>query len=97
MPKGSVEKKRILNMDKNRLTTVCTLLFQAMKLDLDYKDEKISSLTKELEDLNTGGATDEEVAAIKRQKHELELRLKDQVSAILYHGAFGSYEQLNLK
>ena len=50
-----------------------------MKLDLDYKDEKISSLTKELEDLNTGGATDEEVAAIKRQKHELELRLKDQV------------------
>ena len=50
-----------------------------MKLDLDYKDEKISSLTKELEDLNTGGATDEEIAAVKRQKHELELRLKDQV------------------
>ena len=50
-----------------------------MKLDLDYKDEKITSLKKELEDLNTGGATDEEVSAIKRQKHELELRLKDQV------------------
>ena len=50
-----------------------------MKLDLDYKDEKISSLTKELEDLNTGGATEEEIAAVKRQKHELELRLKDQV------------------
>jgi hypothetical protein len=53
--------------------------FQAMKLDLDYKDEKISALTKELEDFNTGGATDEEVSTMKRQKHDLEMRLKDQV------------------
>ena len=45
-------------------------------------------MTKELEDLNTGGATDEEVAAIKRQKHELELRLKDQV------GSVGTMERL---
>ena len=50
-----------------------------MKLDLEYKDEKISSLTKDLDDFNAGGATDEEVAAMKRQKHDLELRLKDQV------------------
>eukprot|EP00094_Tigriopus_californicus_P002506 TCALIF_02423-PA protein Name:"Similar to MYO18A Unconventional myosin-XVIIIa (Homo sapiens)" AED:0.14 eAED:0.20 QI:0/0.4/0.5/0.66/1/1/6/0/511 len=32
----------------------------AMKLDLDYKDEKISALSKELEDLHSGGTTDEE-------------------------------------
>ena len=50
-----------------------------MKLDLEYKDEKISALNKELEELNAGGATDEEVAALKRQKHDLEIRLKDQV------------------
>ena len=70
-----------MNADRRRLSDdrFSHSSFQAMKLDLDYKDEKISSLTKELEDLNTGGATDEEVAAIKRQKHELELRLKDQV------------------
>ena len=61
---------------------LCPSSFQAMKLDLDYKDEKISSLTKELEDLNTSGATDEEIAAVKRQKHELELRLKDQVGTV---------------
>ena len=81
---------RLLNVDKNRLNDdrLCLSSFQAMKLDLDYKDEKISSLTKELEDLNTGGATDEEVAAIKRQKHELELRLKDQV------GSVGTMERL---
>ena len=80
----------MLNVDKNRLNDdrLCLSSFQAMKLDLDYKDEKISSLTKELEDLNTGGATDEEVAAIKRQKHELELRLKDQV------GSVGTMERL---
>ena len=54
-----------------------------MKLDLDYKDEKISSLNKEIDELNVGGgATDEEVQALKRQKQDLEMRLKDQVSLI---------------
>ena len=52
--------------------------FQSLKLDLDFKDEKISSLNKELEDLQTGGASEEEVANLKRQKHELEMRLKEQ-------------------
>jgi len=51
---------------------------QAMKLDLDYKEEKINSLNKEIEDLQHGGATDEEVAGLKRQKADLEGRLKDQ-------------------
>ena len=55
-----------------------------MKLDLDFKDEKISSLNKELEDLNTGGASEEEVATLKRQKHELEMRLKEEVSSGLF-------------
>ena len=49
-------------------------------MDLDFKDEKISSLNKELEDLNTGGASEEEVATLKRQKHELEMRLKEEAS-----------------
>ena len=79
---------------------LCPSSFQAMKLDLDYKDEKISSLTKELEDLNTGGATDEEIAAVKRQKHELELRLKDQVgtgeSQLLNTSYFVTKNDLNI-
>ena len=50
-----------------------------MKLDLDFKDDKISSLNKELEDLQTGGASEEEVTSLKRQKHDLEMRLKEQV------------------
>ena len=54
---------------------------QAMKLDLEYKDEKLSALSKEVEELTVGGgATDEAVAALKRSKNELEMRLKDQVS-----------------
>ena len=55
-----------------------SFFFQSLKLDLDFKDEKISSLNKELEDLQTGGASEEEVANLKRQKHELEMRLKEQ-------------------
>lgn len=53
-----------------------------MKLDLDYKDEKISALSKELEDLHSGGTTDEEVSSLKRQKNDLEKRLKDQVRRV---------------
>ena len=50
-----------------------------MKLDLEYKEEKINSLTKEIEDLSgAGGATEEEVSILKRQKQDLENRLKDQ-------------------
>ncbi len=49
-----------------------------MKIDLEYKDEKISSLNKEIEELSNGGASEEEVTILKHQKHDLELRLKDQ-------------------
>ena len=50
-----------------------------MKLDLDFKDEKIGALNKELEELQVGGgASEEEVSSLKRQKHDLEMRLKDQ-------------------
>ena len=56
-----------------------SIFFQALKLDLEYKDEKINALNKELEELHSGGATDEEVSSLKRSKHDLEMRLKDQV------------------
>lgn len=49
-----------------------------MKLDLEYKDEKINSLNKEIEELSSGGANEEEVTILKRQKADLENRLKDQ-------------------
>ena len=52
-----------------------------MKLDLDFKEEKIGALNQELEELQTGGgASEEEVSSLKRQKHDLEMRLKDQVN-----------------
>merc|ERR1712083_1260362 len=38
----------------------------AMKLDLDYKEEQINSLTKEIEELNAGGSSEEEVTILKR-------------------------------
>ena len=63
-------------------TSSSFVIFQALKLDLDYKGEKISSLSKELEELQIGGgASEEELNAVKRQKNDLEMRLKDQVSA----------------
>merc|ERR1712223_2136479 len=49
---------------------------QAMKLDLDFKDEKIGALNKELEELQVGGgASEEEVSSLKREKHDLETKI----------------------
>ena len=47
-------------------------------MDLDYKEEKINSLTKEIEELSQGGASEEELASLKRQRADFENRLKDQ-------------------
>ena len=56
-----------------------------MKLDLDFKDEKIGALNKEIEELQEGGgASVEEVSTLKRQKHDLEMRLKDQVNIVIF-------------
>nr|XP_053639347.1 centrosome-associated protein CEP250-like isoform X8 [Cherax quadricarinatus] len=49
-----------------------------LKLELELKEEKISALSRELEDLSFTGKTEEEVAVLKKAKHDLELRLKDQ-------------------
>ncbi|XP_069953544.1 unconventional myosin-XVIIIa-like isoform X2 [Cherax quadricarinatus] len=51
---------------------------QTLKLELELKEEKISALSRELEDLSFTGKTEEEVAVLKKAKHDLELRLKDQ-------------------
>jgi hypothetical protein len=56
-----------------------------MKLDLDFKEEKIGALNQELEELSAGGgASEEEVSSLKRQKHDLEMRLKDQVNIFFF-------------
>ena len=54
-----------------------------MKLEVELKDEKVNSLKRELEDLTFTGKTEEEVASLKKAKHDLELRVKDQVNYII--------------
>ncbi|XP_050714034.1 unconventional myosin-XVIIIa-like isoform X11 [Eriocheir sinensis] len=49
-----------------------------LKLELELKEEKVTSLNRELEDLNFTGKAEEEVAVLKKAKHDLELRVKDQ-------------------
>ncbi|XP_042238806.1 uncharacterized protein LOC121877237 isoform X2 [Homarus americanus] len=49
-----------------------------LKLELELKEEKIASLSRELEDLSFTGKVEEEVATLKKAKHDLELRVKDQ-------------------
>jgi hypothetical protein len=51
-------------------------------MDLELKDEKLAALMKEMEDLHGVAGTDDELATLKRLKHDLELKVKDQVRLI---------------
>lgn len=51
---------------------------QSVKLELEMKDEKLQALTRELDDLTFGNKGDEEIMHLKRAKHELELKIKEQ-------------------
>merc|ERR1719412_2440495 len=80
--KSELQSKEKLQKEVDQLKSIKNSLedhIQAMKLDLDFKEEKIGALNQELEELQTGGgAFEEEVSSLKRQKHDLEMRLKDQ-------------------
>ncbi|XP_062577045.1 unconventional myosin-XVIIIa-like [Saccostrea cucullata] len=53
---------------------------QRMKVDYEEKSEKVDRLNRELMDLTLTGTkgTDQEVMALKKAKHELESKIKDQ-------------------
>merc|ERR1711981_663568 len=80
--KAELSSKDKLQKEVDQLKSIKNQLedqIQAMKLDLDFKDEKIGALNKELEELQAGGgASEEEVSSLRRQKNDLEMRLKDQ-------------------
>ncbi|XP_026820530.1 unconventional myosin-XVIIIa-like isoform X3 [Rhopalosiphum maidis] len=50
----------------------------SVKLELELKEQKVVGLNRELQELTFSGNTEEEVAALKRSKHQLESKLKDQ-------------------
>jgi len=54
------------------------MAFQACRLELEMRDEKVAALGRELEELAFGGAAEEEVAALRKAKHALERRAKEQ-------------------
>ncbi|GAB6030070.1 Myosin XVIIIA, variant 2 [Chamberlinius hualienensis] len=51
---------------------------ESVKLEMEMKNDKLAALTKELDDLTFGSKGDEEIAQLKRAKHEMELKLKEQ-------------------
>ena len=50
-----------------------------MKLDVEFKDDKIGSLSRVLDELDNTGANEGEVKNLKKQKQDLDTRLRDQV------------------
>merc|ERR1711970_933901 len=55
-----------------------TTINQAMKLDVEFKDDKIGSLSRVLDELDNAGANEGEVKNLKKQKADLDTRLRDQ-------------------
>ncbi|XP_018902237.2 unconventional myosin-XVIIIb isoform X6 [Bemisia tabaci] len=50
----------------------------AVKLELELKEQKLVNLNRELEELMFNGSTEEEVANLKKSKHQLDNKIKDQ-------------------
>jgi len=55
-----------------------TTINQAMKLDVEFKDDKIGGLSRVLDELDNTGANEGEVKNLKKQKQDLDTRLRDQ-------------------
>jgi predicted ATP-binding protein involved in virulence len=49
------------------------------------RGERLAALTKELDEMTTEGRSDADMAAIRRAKHELEMKVKDQVRISLFY------------
>lgn len=52
---------------------------QSVQLDLEMRGERLAALTKELEEMSTDGRSDADLAALRRAKSDLEMKVKDQV------------------
>ena len=46
------------------------------------KDQKLTNLNRELQEITYGGNTEEEVTKLRKTKHELENKISDQVVVI---------------
>ncbi|XP_046442459.1 unconventional myosin-XVIIIa-like isoform X2 [Daphnia pulex] len=60
----------------DKLTSEQTL--QSVQLDLEMRGERLAALTKELDEMTTEGRSDADMTALRRAKHELEMKVKDQ-------------------
>lgn len=47
------------------------------------KEQKVNSLTAELNELSFGGSTEEEIGLLKKSKHQLTNKVKEQVRIVL--------------
>ena len=52
-----------------------------MKLELELRDERVAALTKQLEELSVSSQGDQEITQLKKIKHELQNKNKEQVSS----------------
>ncbi|KAL9871627.1 myosin heavy chain-like isoform 5-T5 [Glossina fuscipes fuscipes] len=75
------QAKERLSREKDILIAEKFTLEQSLadtRLELDLKEEKLSSLQRELEEMTFGGSTEEEIAQLRRSKNELDRRVKEQ-------------------
>lgn len=52
--------------------------FKDTRLELELKEEKVTALQRELEEMTFEGNTEEEIAILKRSKLDFERRCKEQ-------------------
>jgi len=77
--RGMLEKDmETLRQEKSKLTDE----IHTLRLDVEQKESKIKSLLRELEELRSDTSNEEEARKLKRQKADLENRLREQAEEI---------------
>ena len=46
------------------------------------RDERVSALTRQVDELSVAGTGDHELTQLRKSKHDLETKIKDQVSEL---------------
>lgn len=58
-------------------------IFQSVRLELELKEEEVKRLTRDLEDLSLGGASEQDITQLRKAKHDMEKKIKEQVTNLI--------------
>jgi len=53
-------------------------------MELELKEEEVRRLLRDMDDLSRGGATEHDITQLRKAKHDMEKKIKEQVDMKLF-------------